>query len=235
MPVGQFITGKLTSKLSMNGKLGDNMMPEMSSLTGDGDMLLLKGVLTNFEPLNKLAKTLNVPQLKDISLNNVSNHIAFANGKVQVKPFNIKVSDINMEIGGAHGFDQSLDYTLNLKLPRSMMGAAGNTMVNNLIGKANANGVPVKMSDVINLGVKMGGTIKSPSLKTDVKQSTSTLANDVKNQAVNTVKDSINSAKNKAVTKAKDALDKAIGKDTTTKKAKEAVKNVLDGLFKKKN
>ncbi len=234
MPVAQFISGKFTSQLSMNGKLGDNMMPQMNSLTGDGNMLLLKGVLSNFEPLNKLAKILNVARLKDISLNNVSNRIAFANGKVQVKPFNVKVSDMNMEIGGAHSFDQSLDYNLNLKLPRSMMGVAGNTMVNNLVGKVNANGIPVKMSDVINLSVKMGGSIKNPSLKTDLKQGTTSLANEVKNQAVNAAKDSINSAKNKAVTKAKDALDKAISKDTTTQKAKESVKNVLEGLFKKK-
>ncbi len=231
MPIGQFISGKLTSKLSMNGKLGENMMPDLSSLTGDGNMLLLKGVITNFEPLNKLAKTLNVSQLKDISLNNVNNHIAFANGKVQVKPFNIKVSDINMEIAGTHGFDQSLDYNINLKLHRSMMGANGNALVNNLTSKANASGIPIKMSDIINLSVKMGGTIKNPSLKTDLKQGTSTLANDVKKQAISTAKDTINSMKNKAVVKGKEELDKILTKDTTTKKA---IKNVLDGLFKKK-
>lgn len=231
MPIGQFISGKFSSQLSMSGKLGENMIPDMSSLSGDGNMLLLKGVLTNFAPLNKLASTLNVSQLKEISLNNVDNHFAFANGKVQVKPFKIKVKDINMEIGGAHGFDQSLDYNLNLKLPRSMMGAGGNALVNNLANKASAGGIPVKLSDVINLSVKMGGSIKNPSLKTDLKQGSTSLAEEAKTQVANTVKDTLKSVKTQAVTKAKEEVSKIIAKDTTTKKA---VKKVLEGFFKKK-
>jgi hypothetical protein len=34
MPIGQFVAGKLNSQLTMKGKLGENMMPDLSSLTG---------------------------------------------------------------------------------------------------------------------------------------------------------------------------------------------------------
>ncbi|MFM6993888.1 MAG: AsmA-like C-terminal region-containing protein, partial [Sediminibacterium sp.] len=232
MPIGQFISGTFSSQLKLNGKLGENMMPQMNSLSGDGQMLLLKGVLANFEPVNKLASTLNVSQLKNISLSNVTNHFSFTNGKVNVKPFKIKVNDLNMEIAGAHGFDQSLDYNLNLQVPRSMMGSGANGLINNLSTKAGANGIPIKMSDVINLSVKMGGTIKNPNLKTDLKKGTSSLAEEAKAQATNAVKDTLKSVKTQAVTKAKEEVIKAVAKDTTTKKA---IKNVLDGFFKKKN
>lgn len=232
MPVGQFISGTFSSQLSLTGKLGEQMMPQMNSLSGDGKILLIQGVLTNFEPLNKLASSLNVSQLKNISLNNVSNHIVFANGKVQVKPFKLKVDDIDMEIGGAHGFDQSLDYTIHMKLPRNKLGSGANTLVNNLAAKASAGGVPVKVGDVINLSVKMRGSIKSPSLKTDLKQSSGSLANEAKTQVANAAKDTLKSVKDQAVNKAKEEVKKAIAKDTTTKKV---IKNVLDGFFKKKD
>jgi hypothetical protein len=232
MPIGQFISGKFSSQLSLNGKLGENMMPQMNSLSGDGKILLIQGVLTNFEPLNKLASTLNVSQLKNINLKNISNHIVFNNGRVQVKPFKLKVDEIDMEIGGAHGFDQSLDYNINMKLPRSMMGSGANTFVNNLAAKASAGGVPVRMSDVINLSVKMGGNIKNPSLKTDLKQSSTSLASEAKTQVTNAAKDTLKSVKDQAVNKAKEEVKRIIAKDTTTKKV---LKNVLDGFLKKKD
>ncbi len=44
-----------------------------------------------------------------------------------------------------HGFDQSLDYTIQLKMPRALMGTKANDMVNELVKKATNQGVPVKL------------------------------------------------------------------------------------------
>jgi len=114
MPLGKFLSGKLSSQFSMTGKLNGDMFPDMSSLTGNGNLLLIQGVLSKFQPLDKLASTLNVDALKDVSLKDIKSHFEFANGKVLIKPFNVKVKDIDMEIGGMHGFDQSLDYIIGM-------------------------------------------------------------------------------------------------------------------------
>src|SRR5690606_28300278 len=45
MPIGEFISGKLSSTLTVNGRLGEQMMPELSSLTGNGMVVLLDGFL----------------------------------------------------------------------------------------------------------------------------------------------------------------------------------------------
>ena len=99
------------------------MMPDLKSLTGNGDLLLIEGVLKKFQPLEKLASTLQIEQLKDISVKDIKNYIEFANGKVLVKPFTVKVQDIEMQIGGMHGFDQSLDYIIQMKVPRKYLGS----------------------------------------------------------------------------------------------------------------
>ncbi len=75
-----------------------------------------------------------------------------------------------MEIGGMHGIDQSLDYTINLKMPRALIGTKGNQVVNDLISKANAKGVPVKVGETVNLNVKMLGTITAPDIRFDLKE-----------------------------------------------------------------
>lgn len=209
MPAGKFIAGKLTSQLSFTGKLGENMMPDLNSLTGQGNLLLIEGFLKKFAPLDKLASTLNVKELEAISLKDVKNYIEFTNGKVLVKPFKLKVKDIDMEIGGMHGFDQSIDYMVNLKVPRAMMGEKGNQYVNNLVTQVSNKGVPVKLSDVVNLNVKMGGTISNPQLKTDLKQSATNLADDLKQQAIDFAKQKIDSTKLAVKTAVKDTIASA--------------------------
>jgi hypothetical protein len=220
MPVGKFIAGKLSSKLTLTGKLGDNMMPDLNTLTGNGSLFLIEGFLKKFAPVDKLASTLNVQQLQDISLKDIKNHIEFTGGKVFVKPFNVKVKDIDMEIGGSHGFDQSLDYVINLKIPRSLMGTQGNKLVDNLVAQANSKGLPIKAGEIVNLKVNMGGFILEPTIKTDLRESASSLAVDLKQQATELVKAKVDSTKKMV-------------KDTLLAFKSVAIKGAKDELVKK--
>lgn len=263
MPIGKFIAGKLTSKLNMKGKLGEDMMPDLGTLTGDGTLFLLQGFLSKFAPLEKMASTLNIGELQQISIKDIKNYIEFANGKVLVKPFTVKVKDIDMEIGGMHGIDQSIDYAINMKVPREKLGDKANQFVNNLATQASNKGVPVKLSDVINLKINLGGSITSPTIKTDLASSANSLAQDMKEQAKEFVeakkaaadsaiaatksaaKDTLASVKKELAKAATDELKKQLlGKDTTAtkdttakdtkQKVEESVKGLLKGLGKKK-
>ncbi|GAC1430965.1 MAG: AsmA-like C-terminal region-containing protein [Chitinophagaceae bacterium] len=223
MPVGKFLSGKLNSQLTLTGKLGDNMMPDLASLTGNGSLLLVEGFLKKFAPVEKLATLLNIKELESFSLKDVKNYIEFAKGKVLVKPFKVKVSNIDMEIGGMHGFDQSLDYVINMKIPRALLGDKGNAFVNSLVSQVNSKGVPVKLGDFVTLKVNMGGSITNPVLKTDLKQAAGSLADDLKQQAIDFAKAKIDSTK-RAVTSAV--------KDTLASIKKQAVQTTVNELKK---
>lgn len=255
MPIGQFLAGKLSSQLTMNGKLGDNMMPDLSTLTGNGNMLMLEGVLAKFQPMEKIANTLNIAALQNISVKDIKSFFEFANGNVLIKPFTVKVKGIDMEIGGLHGLNQSMDYTINMKVPRAMMGDKANSFVNNLTSQAANKGVPITIGELVPIQVKLGGSIKNPSIKTDLKQSANSLAQDLKQQATSfaqakadsakaAIKDTVAAVKNQLIQNAKDELTKKLlgQKDSTnntqdTKKSlEEKGKGLLKGLnpFKKK-
>lgn len=257
MPIGKFIAGKLSSQLILKGRLGDNMMPDMQSLTGNGNLLLIEGFLSKFAPLEKIASTLNVTSLNNISVKDVRNYFEFSNGKVLVKPFTVKTNGIEMEIGGLQGFDQSLDYVINMKLPRALMGAQGNQLVNNLVSQVNSKGVPIKVGDMINLKLNVSGFFNAPVVKTDLKQGAANLADELKQQATtfakakidsvkqavtSAVKDTIASVKKQVIAGAKDELFKQIsgnknsGADSGNPKPKpqDAVKGLMNNLFKKK-
>ncbi|HEY5370288.1 MAG TPA: AsmA-like C-terminal region-containing protein [Hanamia sp.] len=259
MPVGKFISGVINSQLTMNGKLGSDMMPDLTTLSGKGDVLLLNGFLKKFAPVEKLAQTLNIADLDGFALKDIKTYFDFANSKVLVKPFQVKVKGINMEIGGMHGFDQSIDYVIGMKVPRSMMGAQGNALVNNLAQQASSKGIPVKLSDTLNLNVKMAGTITNPIIKTDLNSAVTSVADEMKQQAVDFVKntvdttkktiaDSANAIKNQALKDIKEEITKqllggqkdsasASGKplENTQKNAEKTIKNTLNNLLKKKD
>ncbi|MET0635152.1 MAG: AsmA-like C-terminal region-containing protein [Chitinophagaceae bacterium] len=254
MPIGQFLDGKLSSSLAMHGNLLSNMMPDLTSLTGNGSILILQGVLRKFGPLEKLANTLQIDDLRTINIKDVKNYIEFANGKVLVKPFTIKVKDIEMEIGGVHGFDQSIDYAIGMKVPRKYLGTQGNNLVNGLVNQAANKGIPVKLSDMIDLNVKMKGTLTNPSIGTDLKQVAGDAVGDLKDQAKDfaqakldsakvRAKDSLQVVKEKITNEVKDKLkDKIFGTDTskgtstdtTRVNSGKAIKNTLKDLLNKK-
>jgi AsmA-like C-terminal region/AsmA family len=264
MPMGQYVDGKMNSQLSMNGKLGADMMPDLNTLTGKGNLFFVDGVFKKFAPVEKLAETIHLEQLKGMSLKDVKFSYEFANGKVLVQPFHVKLADIDMQVGGMHGFDQSIDYVVAMKVPRAMLGGEVNNLVNNLAQQAVSKGVPVKVSDNINLKIDIVGTVSNPQIKTGLNTTGTDLSAEVKQQAAvfakqatdsvktvanaktNEAKDSAVAIKNQAVKDLQKDLGKSItgqkdstgnsGKtlETTQKNAEKTLKNTFDNMFSRK-
>lgn len=247
MPIGKFLSGKLQSQLSLTGNLKGDMMPVLNSLTGKGNLLLLQGVLAKFKPLEKIATLLDVDRLKSISVKDIRNYIEFSNGKVLVKPFTIKVEDIEMEIAGLHGFDESIDYNIKMKLPRSKMGSKGNALVTDLVSKATATGIPIKLSDMIDLNLKVTGSIDNPSISVNLKDMAGDMVKDIEQQALDFVKAKADSLRKKSldslnllkILEEKKLKEKLVNKGVDTaktggKEAKDTIyKNATDSLKKK--
>ncbi|HEY6505219.1 MAG TPA: AsmA-like C-terminal region-containing protein [Chitinophagaceae bacterium] len=255
MPIAQFLAGKLSSQFSMTGKLGGDMMPDLNSLSGKGNLLLIEGVLKKFAPLEKIANTLQIEELKSVTIKDVKNYIEFANGKVLVKPFSLKVKDIEMQIGGLHSLDQTIDYAVQMKVPRKYLGTQGNNLVNNLAAQAGNKGVPIELGDVVDLNIKLGGSLTNPTIQTDLKEVAGDAIKDLQQQAVDfakakadtvkqTVKDTLTAVKNQAVIALKDELkNKLLGNkdsvkpnniDSTKKKTEQTLKNTFNSLLNKK-
>ncbi|KYP14477.1 AsmA-like C-terminal region-containing protein [Flavihumibacter sp. CACIAM 22H1] len=264
MPIGEFISGKLNSNLTLNGRLGEQMMPDLGSLTGNGAVLLVEGFLNKFKPLEMLASKLKISELEKISVKDIKQYFEFVNGKVLVKPFKVKLSDIEMEIGGMHGFDQSMDYLVNMKIPRAKLGNEANQLINGLAAELSKKGLAINPGETVNLKVNMGGSLTNPKLNYNLSQAGTSLASELENKVKDIAaeqKAKADSALNVAKQRAKDSLEvikaevlkeaqkelakKLLGaKDTSAvadsgkssapKRAEEAAKGILNDLLKKK-
>jgi hypothetical protein len=254
MPAGKYISGKVTTNLTMTGKLGPDMGPVMNTLSGKGDLLLLNGVLSNFPVTDKIADATHLTQFKTVNLKDMKIFFTFENGRVTVQPYKMKIGDIDAEIAGSHGFDQTMKYGANLSVPRSMMGAQANAMVEGLLGQAASKGVPIKLGDKVNLTVNITGTTTSPKVETNLKNVAGDAVTSVKEEikkevakkidsVKNVVRDTVKAIKAEVTTKAKEAAKEEVKQLLTdpNKKPADAVKDAgekakegLKGLFKKK-
>lgn len=255
MPIAQFIDGKISSQLQVAGSLNGAMMPDLKSLSGKGNLFVLEGVIRKFAPLDKIASTLQIDALKEVTVKDIRNYIEFDHGKVLVKPFTVKVKDIEMQIGGTHGLDKSIDYIVAMKVPRKYIGDQGNNLLNSLQSQAASRGIPVNLSEIIDLNIKLGGSMTNPTIKTDLKEVAGDAVEDLKQQAENfaqakidsaksTIKDSVSKIKNEVMEDLKEEVkNKIFGTkdsasqnniDSTKKNAEKTIKNTINNLFKKK-
>ena len=256
MPVAKFLAGRLTSDLTLKGKLGADMSPQLNSLSGAGSLLLIEGVLSKFAPVDQLASKLNIAQLQKLSLKDIKTWFKLDNGRITVDPFRFNAGQIGMEVTGSHGIDQSIDYAVNLAVPRAIVGNAGNQLVNNLSAQAAAKGVPVKVAEIVNFAVRLGGTIAKPVISVNLKEVAGNAVKDMKAQieaaakakadsVKSAVRDTVKAIKNVVVNTAKDALKNALSSNKGDRTENNNVKNasdqigdkakgVLKDLFKKK-
>ncbi|MFN4197474.1 MAG: AsmA-like C-terminal region-containing protein, partial [Flavobacterium sp.] len=132
-PIAGVINGRMNSNVTLVGKLNPKTMtPEMNTLTGNlmGQLLESQVQPENSKLLSALDANASFIDLKKINLNNLKGILSFQNGRVQVQPFDLKIQDITLNVGGTHGFDQSMDYQVKFDVPAKYLGPEVNNLLN---------------------------------------------------------------------------------------------------------
>ena len=167
-PVAKYAVGKVTTDLHVNGALGKNMMPLFPGLSGKGNLQTSELVLKDFPALEKVVDVTKLQFLDNPALQALRAAFQIRDGRLFVQPFDVKVGETTMTVSGSNGLDQSLQYTLNLQVPRSMLGGAANQALAGLVSKAGQAGVDLSAAPRIPLAIQLGGTVTNPSVKADV-------------------------------------------------------------------
>lgn len=217
MPIGKFMSGKFDARMSMAGRLGADMSPEPKTLHGAGAIILHQGSIRDFAPLDQVFQSLDIAARKEIALENIKTDFSYENGKMTMDPFIVHTDDLDMEIFGKHGFDQTLEYGINLKVDRSHLGNKGNVFVKNVVKEAADKGIPVRLTNAVNVNVKMGGTIHNPDIKTDMNATVDQASDDLKKEVDDFVNAKLDSAREE-LRKPPEANKKATAKTTNKSK-----------------
>ena len=238
-PIAGIVNGKLNSTIKLNGNLTESMSPDLKTLTGDllGQLLSTTVNSANSTLLTAVASNIKFIDVSKINLNDIKAAITFKDGKVNVRPFDIKYKDIKATISGTHGFDQSMNYSLKFDVPAKYLGSEANELIAKL-SPADA----VKLES-IPVSAILAGNFSNPKISTDIKTAVTNLTNQLiqqqkerlVKQGTSALTDLINKNKKPGDT-TKTVLPKT--QEEVKTKVKEEVKtkatDLLNGLFNKK-
>ena len=231
-PIAGIINGKLNSTIKLSGNLDANeMTPQLNTLTGDllGQLLSTTINSSNSTLLTALTSNIKFLDLKKVNLNDLKAAVTFKDGKVNVKPFDIKYQDIKVNVGGTHGFDQSMNYNLKFDVPAKYLGTEANALIAKL-SPADANKL-----ETIPVNALLGGTFSQPKISTDIKAATTSLVTALVKQQKEKLIGKGTSALTDLLNKNKKPTDTTKTKTPVVKEeVKTKAKDLLNGLFKKK-
>ena len=233
-PLAGIINGKLNSTIKLNGNLDANeLTPDLKSLTGDlfGQLLSTTINAKNSTLLSALGSKIKFIDVNKLNLDNLKMALTFENGKVNVKPFDIKYQDIKATIGGTHGFDQAMNYNIKLDVPAKYLGTEANSFLSKLS--------PADAAKLQNIPINgmITGNFSKPKVALDTKTAVSNLTTQVVNQQKEKLTQKGASALTDLLnknTKSKDTTKTATDKAKTNEEVKTKASDLLNGLFKKK-
>jgi hypothetical protein len=233
-PLAGIINGKLNSTIKLNGNLdAKELTPDLKSLTGDlfGQLLSTTINAKNSTLLKELGSKIKFIDVNKLNLDNLKMALSFENGKVNVKPFDIKYQDIKATIGGTHGFDQIMNYNIKLDVPAKYLGTEANSFLSKLS--------PADAAKLQNIPINgmITGNFSKPKVALDTKTAVSNLTTQVVNQQKEKLTQKGTSALTDLLnknTKSKDTTKTATDKAKTNEEVKTKASDLLNGLFKKK-
>lgn len=146
-PIFNGLTGDFSGSVNLKTKLDDSMSPVLSTLTGNGSLSTKDLSLNNIKAIQMVADIAKKPSIKETKVKDLNVEFSIADGRVNTKPFDIKLGDVQMKLSGSTGLDQTIDYKGEITLPTT-------------VGK---------LSQLGTVDMAIGGTFTSPKVSIDTE------------------------------------------------------------------
>jgi hypothetical protein len=243
VPIAGLVNGNFSTDFKVNGELGQDLMPKMATVTGGGLVKIAQAALTQSKLISGVTSLTKLNDTDQVSLRDVLMSASISDGRLSVKPFEVKFGSYLTTISGSTGLDGTIDYALKMMVPAGQLGSQFNSLVNQYAGTNNS-------TTEIPLTIGIGGTYNNPK--------TTLMAQEQKQQAKEAVKEAVTQ---KAEETSKEVVQQAIEgtnpkdivnnilkpkKDSTQSPTQDTTKtsvqqdaqkllqNKLNGLLKKK-
>ncbi|MCC5915833.1 MAG: AsmA family protein [Cryomorphaceae bacterium] len=192
-PIMEKSEGKFTTNFSMQTSLLGDLSPNLSTLKAEG-LLRTMGVVVETEVMEKVANVLRNDDYKILKLDDTRAEFTIEDGRLFLKPFDLKSRSLSGKVHGSSGLDQTLDFVMDLNVPFSNVKA--DQLLSAIGGSTPKN---------IDLKVNIGGTFTNPKITTSLGDLGKSIGSQVKDQ----VKDKVE----KEVTKAKEQVKERAGEE----------------------
>jgi hypothetical protein len=115
------VSGRLTSKMVVNGYWDDNLNFEKDKLHILADVNVANGSLTNVDMLKDFATYIKVQDLSQIKFTTLQNYFEVYKQTLYIPNMFIQNNALNLQIAGKHSFSQDIDYNLVVNAGQVLM------------------------------------------------------------------------------------------------------------------
>jgi hypothetical protein len=236
--MAQNLDGKFNTTFKLTGDLGQDMMPIMNKVSGDGIINIAQTAIKGMKLTNSISSVTKLSGFNDLSMKDVAVNFAIKDGRAYIKkPISLSSGNTGLIVqSGSQGLDGTMDYLMKMDIPAGAAGVAANNAIASLTGKQATAGGNIKL----NLGVT--GTSTNPKVKvlggetSDQVTAVKTAVVDKAKEVANKVKDEAQARAQAEVTRLKAEADARIQvekkrlEDEAKNKAASEGKKVLKGL-----
>lgn len=215
-PVAGLMQGNFSTDFKINGELLETMMPNLKTVGGDGLVKVAQASLKDSKLISGITSLTKLDNTSEVTMKDVLMSATIKEGRLSVKPFDVKFGSYKTTVAGSTGIDGSLDYKLKMDVPAGKLGTQFNSFISG--GKSDPNAmVPVTIG--------LGGSFLSPSPKLMMDEQ----KQQVKDAATAAVKEETKKQADKLIG---NLLGKPKADSTKTDSTKTAPENTTDKLKK---
>lgn len=231
LPIKDILKGSLSTNfagVTTTDSLGNPLLNALNLL---GSLSINNGLVTNWEPLQKMSSWLKGPDISSVNIRSLVGGFRIENGRLQTNRIQLLGDDTEWIVNGSSGLDGSLDYQVQLVFSESLNDKLTNSIASNAVSifkdEKNRTGIHFKV----------GGSLTSPDFTWD----TGALKKQVRDKVTQEAKKIVADQKNKLMeetgisTASIDTLktQAASAADSIKSEVGNKAKNVLKGLFRK--
>ena len=202
-PAAKGIDGKISAQLTYQSLLGSDMMPIIKTINGYGKLQSDQIQLVESASFDKIKSVLKLGDKYSNTFKDINISFTIKDGRVYVSPFDVKLSNIKMNVSGDQGLDQTINYLVKTEIPRADLGSSVNSLIDGLSSQAAAFGISYKPADIIKVNVRVRGTFAKPEVAPEFggggggSSVTSTVKEAVKETVKQTIDNTIDKSKDK--------------------------------------
>ncbi|MCX7637031.1 MAG: AsmA family protein [Cyclobacteriaceae bacterium] len=158
-PVAGMVNGNFSTDFKISGELLPNLMPNLKTVNGEGLVKIAQAALRESKLVAGITSLTKLDDASEVTLKDVIMSASIKDGRLSVKPFDVKFGQYKTTVAGSTGLDGSIAYNLRMEVPAGKLGAQYNAFINQYTGGKTDPNAPVP------LNIALGGTFASPQPK----------------------------------------------------------------------
>ena len=189
LPIAAKSQGEISTQFKLNGQFNQMLEIIPTTLDGSGFFNTQNLQIVDSPTFDQIKNFIKKEKLKNVHVDDFTAYFNFEDGNIELKPFQTKIADQEVNIHGNLTVTQLLDMKMDFKVNRNDIGEDINSALGFLPGSKNITIIPVT--------VDISGNIKDPKVSLDLSDARKQIQDEVKKSTKEELEKSVKDIGNK--------------------------------------